>query len=68
MTEVYEALKLAVDELREKKLMPSENYRLTVSRVAGEWVFWFVFLPETFGSDITVTVADDGQVRSTVGF
>ena len=66
--EVYDALKIALEELRAKNLMHSAEYRLTASRVDGEWVFWFVFLPETFGLDVTARVNDDGKVSTLVGF
>ena len=66
--EIYDALKIAVEELRAKNFMHSEQYRLTASRVDGKWNFWFVFLPETFGSDVTATVTDDGKVETLVGF
>jgi hypothetical protein len=66
--EVWDALKLAVEALREQKLMYREEFRLTASRVEDEWVFWFVFLPETIGMDVTAMVGDDGKVRTLVGF
>jgi hypothetical protein len=43
--------------------MYREEYKLTAARVDDEWVFWFIFLPETPGLDITVFVSDDGQTR-----
>jgi hypothetical protein len=66
--EVWDALKLAVEALREQKLMYREEFRLTASRVEDEWVFWFVFLPETVGMDVTAMVGGDGKVRTLVGF
>lgn len=63
MLEIYEALKIAVELLATEQLMYRDNYKLTASRVGGEWVFWFVFLPETPGLDVTVTVADNGQTK-----
>jgi hypothetical protein len=30
-------------------------------------VFWFVFLPETPGKDVTVIVDDQGNVRTLAG-
>jgi len=65
---VWDALKLAVEVLREQKLMYREEFRLTASRVEDEWVFWFVFLPETVGMDVTAMVGGDGKVRTLVGF
>lgn len=63
MLKIYDALKIAIELLEAKQLMYRDNYKLTASRVENEWVFWFVFLPETPGLDITVFVADDGQTR-----
>jgi hypothetical protein len=60
---IYDALKIAVETLEEKKMMYREEYKLTAARVDDEWVFWFIFLPETPGLDITVFVSDDGQTR-----
>jgi hypothetical protein len=60
---IYDALKIAVDALEAKQLMYRANYKLHASRVGNEWVFWFVFLPETPGLDITVFVSDEGQTR-----
>lgn len=65
---MWDALKLAVEVLREQKLMYREEFRLTASRVEDEWVFWFVFLPETVGMDVTAMVGGDGKVRTLVGF
>lgn len=65
---VYDALEIAVHALEKNKLMYREEYKLTASRVDNEWVFWFVFLPETFGEDVTVFVSDDGQTRFLPGF
>lgn len=65
---MWDALKLAVEALREQKLMYREEFRLTASRVEDEWVFWFVFLPETVGMDVTAMVGGDGKVRTLVGF
>jgi hypothetical protein len=67
MTPIYDALKIAVNFLEERQLMRTENFKLTASRVAQEWVFWFVFLPETPGRDVTVFVADDGETRYLAG-
>ena len=66
--EIHDALKTAVSALREQKLMYREHYRLTASRVDDQWVFWFVFIPETPGMDVTAIVDDDGNVRTQVGF
>jgi hypothetical protein len=64
---IYNALKIAVEFLEEERLMPAQNFKLTASRVEQEWVFWFVFLPETPGRDVTVFVADNGQTRHLAG-
>jgi hypothetical protein len=61
--EIYEALKVGVDVLRMKRLMYSDSYKMYASRVGNEWVFSFVFLPETPGLDVTVFVTDDKQAR-----
>lgn len=66
--EVYEALKLAVQMLRSQDLMYRDEFRLTASKVENEWVFWFVFLPETHGMDVTAAVDENGNVRTLVGF
>jgi len=63
MIEIYDALKIAVQLLRRNRLMHRKQYKLTASRVENEWVFWFVFLPETPGVDITVLVSDKRQTR-----
>ena len=60
---VYDALKIAVQALEDRQMMYREDYKLTITRVDNEWVFWFVFLPATPGLDITVFVFDDGQTR-----
>jgi hypothetical protein len=60
---VHDALKVAVEELQVRGQMLRPEYKLTVSRVGPEWVFWFVFLPPTPGLDVTVFVSDDGQTR-----
>ena len=65
--EIYDALRIAVEELRARPMF-REEYKLTASRVDGEWVFWFVFLPVTFGTDVTVFVADDKATRILTGF
>jgi hypothetical protein len=66
--EIYDALKIGVRALREQKLMNHEEFRLTASKVDDEWVFWFVFLPEAFGKDVTAIVDRKGNVRTSVGF
>ncbi len=65
--EIYDALELALKELLAKGLMRNDEYRLTASRVGREWVFWFVFLPEVFGADVTVFVTDEKETRTQVG-
>jgi hypothetical protein len=60
---IHEALKIAVEEMERRKMFRSENFRMTASRTGQEWVFWFVFLPEKFGEDLTAFVSDDGKVR-----
>jgi hypothetical protein len=65
--EIYEALKIAIEALRKKDLVTQPDYRMTASRVNEEWVFWFVFLPETPGKDVTVIVDDQGNVRTLAG-
>ncbi|HKI06198.1 MAG TPA: hypothetical protein VKK31_29745 [Thermoanaerobaculia bacterium] len=59
MLKIYDALKVAGDLLEQRQPGHMANYRLTASRVNDQWVFWFVFLPETPGMDITVFVNDD---------
>ena len=68
MLEVHEALRIAIDALREQKLMYRDEFKLTASQVEGEWVFWFVFLPQTPGLDVTAAVDEGGNVRTLVGF
>jgi hypothetical protein len=63
MLKIYEALKIAVELLEAKQLIYRNSYKLIASKVGNEWVFWFVFLPETPGLDVTVFVAPDGQTR-----
>lgn len=65
---IYDALKIAVRALEKNNLMYREDYRLTASRVGNEWVFWFIFIPETIGLDVTVFVSDDGKIRFLPGF
>ena len=60
---IYDALKIAVDLLEKQKLMYRPEYKLRAARVKDEWVFWFVFLPETPGLDVTVFVSDSGETR-----
>lgn len=67
MLKIYDALKIAIEFLQSQALQYSDNYRLTASRVRDEWVFWFVFLPETPGLDVTVFVPDKGQPRYLAG-
>ena len=64
---IYDALKIAVEALEEKKMLYRADYKLNAARVEHEWVFWFVFLPETPGLDVTVFVSDDGQTRFLAG-
>jgi len=66
--EIYEALQKAMETLRQQDLMYREEFKLTASRVEQEWVFWFVFLPETYGMDVTAMVDDNGNVKTLVGF
>lgn len=66
--EIYDALKIAVEALRAQNLVYREEFKLTASRVEQEWVFWFVFLPETPGMDVTVIVDANGKVKTAVGF
>jgi hypothetical protein len=61
--QIYDALKIAVDLLHDKSLMYRTEYKLQASRVKNEWVFWFVFLPQTPGLDVTVFVSDEGKTR-----
>lgn len=63
MLKIYEALKIAVEFLETNQLMYRDSYKVTASKVDNEWVFWFIFLPETPGLDVTVFVAPDGQTR-----
>jgi hypothetical protein len=65
--EIYEALKVAIEALRKRGIMTQADYRMTASRVNEEWVFWFVFLPETPGTDVTAIVDDQGNVRTLAG-
>ena len=65
--EVYDALKIAVAALHKEKLMYRAEFKLTAAKVEQEWVFWFVFLPESPGLDVTAVVGDDGNVRTLVG-
>ena len=60
---IYDALKIAVEALEERKLMYRSEYKLRAARVKDEWVFWFVFLPETPGLDVTVFVSDRSNIR-----
>ncbi|PAP76022.1 hypothetical protein [Rubrivirga marina] len=64
---IYDALREAVEHAERKDLMQSGEYRLTASRDGSRWVFWFVFLPETPGHDLTVTVSDEGQIDTLAG-
>ena len=66
--EIYDALRIAVGELEKSGQLYAPEYRLTANRSGAQWVFWFVFLPEKFGSDVTVLVGDDGSVQTTAGF
>jgi hypothetical protein len=66
--EIYDALKIAVEALRAQNLMYREEFKITASKVEQEWVFWFVFLPETIGMDVTAIVDAEGKVKTTVGF
>lgn len=65
--EIYDALRRAVEHLDTMGWSRTAPYRLTASRPESEWVFWFVFLPETPGRDVTVLVADDGEIRAAAG-
>lgn len=66
--EIYDALKIAVEALRAQNLMYREEFKITASKVEQEWVFWFVFLPEAIGMDVTAIVDAEGKVRTSVGF
>lgn len=59
--EIYDALKLAVEELDRQEVEHPPEYRLTASRTGDDWVFWFVFLPATPGRDVTMTVDPRGK-------
>ncbi len=63
MIKIHEALKIAIETLDAQGQMLSPDYRVIISRAGDEWVVWFVFLPETPGRDITVTVSPDGSAR-----
>lgn len=67
MLPIYDALKLAWESMVRDDLVLRDEYRLTASRVGDEWVFWFVFLPDTPGLDVTVYVRDDGRTRHLAG-
>jgi hypothetical protein len=60
---VYDALKIAVETLERRKAMYRPEFKLRAARVDNEWVFSFVFLPETPGLDVTVFVSDSGGTR-----
>jgi hypothetical protein len=66
--EVYDALRIAIEKLREQGLMYRDEFKLTASKVEDDWVFWFVFLPVTEGTDVTAAVDAEGNVRTLVGF
>jgi hypothetical protein len=61
--EIYDALRIALSKLRASGLLRTKEYTLRAKRIRNEWSFWFVFVPEAPGGDITVLVSDDGKVR-----
>lgn len=65
--EIYEALKVAVQTLENSSLMYKPEYKLHASKENDKWVFWFVFLPETPGLDVTAIVAADGTTEILAG-
>jgi len=57
--EIYDALKIAVESLKEKKMMYRKDYKLTATRVDNEGCFGLSFFQ---------TCQDDGQTRFLPGF
>ena len=64
---MHDALRLAVEHLEASGTLSAEDYRLTASRDGDIWVFWFQFLPETPGRDVTAFVGPDGDVSTLAG-
>ena len=66
---VYDGLKMALNILNTKGL-GDKDYRLTIIRdkKGNMWEYWFVFLPEKPGSDVTIFVFDTGETKYLPGF
>ena len=64
---IYDALKIAIQTLENSNLMHKPEYKLYASKENDKWVFWFVFLPETPGLDVTAIVATDGTTEVLAG-
>jgi hypothetical protein len=67
MLQIYDALKIAIESVEKRSVLRAGSYTLTVTHVNGEWVFWFVFLPQTPGADVTVIVDGNGRTRMLAG-
>jgi hypothetical protein len=61
------ALQISVSSQRNGKLLPREEFRLTVRRKEGDWVLWFESLPPVHGEDVTVIVHADGEATVVPG-
>ena len=62
------ALDIALAVMETNKLMYKPDYRIVVARDEDSWRFWFQFLPESFGNDVTVFVFDNGKTQFLPGF
>ena len=62
------ALRMALRELRRKRLLPTNECDVNQSRHDQGWSFWFVFLPAAPGLDVAVFVGDSGEAQVLPGF
>jgi replication-associated recombination protein RarA len=65
--EVYDALRIAVGKLRQRKLLRNEEYKLYAHKANNKWVFWFEFLPAAPGEHVIVFVDGKGRAELTLG-
>ena len=63
-----EAVRLAVDRLKQEGMDLHQESRLTIAGGDGLWCCWFVFFPLSPGNDISVFVDEYGRTEILPGF
>ena len=62
------ALDAALKEAGRHTDLASQPFKVSVRPVKEGWSVWLVFLPETPGADLMISVDREGQARSIGGF